>query len=252
MTSATVPVRLAVVSAGLSQPSSTRLLADRLAEAVGSGLRGSGLVGSGLVGSGRDVEVQVVELRELAHAIADNLVTGFPGAALREAVATVTGADALIAVTPVFSGSYSGLFKSFFDVIDNTALAGKPVLIAATGGTARHSLVLDYALRPLFSYLRAVVVPTGVYAASEDWGSDGGAHTDSLPTRITRAAAELTALLGRFKATAASPAPSTAAVPSPGARPAASPVPSPVEDFIPFAQQLAALRPAAVSRPQGR
>ena len=212
----TAPVRLTVVSAGLSRPSSTRLLADRLAEAVRLGLDGYG----------REVRVQVVELRELAHAIADNLVTGFPGAALREAVAAVTGADAVVAVTPVFSGSYSGLFKSFFDVIDNTALAGKPVLIAATGGTARHSLVLDHALRPLFSYLRAVVVPTGVYAASEDWGSGGGAHADALATRITRAAGELTALLGH-----------TAAVPAPA--------PSLEEELIPFAQQLAALRPVA-------
>ena len=210
----TAPVRLAVVSAGLSQPSSTRLLADRLAEAVRLGLDGYG----------REVEIQVVELRELAHAIADNLVTGFPGAALREAVDTVTGADAVIAVTPVFSASYSGLFKSFFDVIDNTALAGKPVLVAATGGTARHSLVLDHALRPLFSYLRAVVVPTGVYAASEDWGSGTAARTDSLADRITRAAAELSALLGRA---------------------GAAPSPVPVEDFIPFAQQLAAVRPIA-------
>ncbi|WP_236655344.1 FMN reductase [Streptacidiphilus carbonis] len=214
----TAPVRIAVVSAGLSQPSSTRLLADRLAEAVRLGLDGQG----------REVEIQMVELRELAHAIADNLVTGFPGRALRDAVETVTGADGIIAVTPVFSASYSGLFKSFFDVIENTALAGKPVLIAATGGTARHSLVLDHALRPLFSYLRAVVLPTGVYAASEDWGSGDTALTDSLPGRITRAAGELTALLGR-------------------AAPAAPSHSADDEDleFLPFDQQLAALRPNA-------
>ncbi len=67
----------------------------------------------------------------------------------------MTGADGVIAVTPVFTASYSGLFKSFFDLIDPTALTGTPVLIGATGGTARHSLVLDHALRPLFAYLRA-------------------------------------------------------------------------------------------------
>ncbi|MFC1410001.1 FMN reductase [Streptacidiphilus sp. N1-12] len=218
----TAPVRVAVISAGLSRPSSTRLLADRLAEAVRQSLDGGGANGTG---RGRTVEIQVVELRELAHAIADNLVTGFPGAALREAVATVTDADAVIAVTPVFSASYSGLFKSFIDVIDNTALVGKPVLIAATGGTARHSLVLDHALRPLFSYLRAVVVPTGVYAAAEDWGNGAAAHSDSLPTRITRAAAELAALIDGVPARR-----------------------SPVEDFVPFAQQLAALRPISADQ----
>ncbi|QMU77501.1 FMN reductase [Streptacidiphilus sp. PB12-B1b] len=210
---AAAPVDLAVISAGLGRPSSTRLLADRLAE----GVRQS------LLGRGREVRTRTVDLRELARPIADNLVTGFAPGALREAVEAVTGADAVIAVTPVFSASYSGLFKSFVDVLDNTALTGVPVLIAATGGTARHSLVLDHALRPLFSYLRAVVVPTGVYAATEDWGADGGSGEGSLPARIARAAGELADLVdGRPARTA----------------PAG-------EDFLPFEQQLAALRPGA-------
>ena len=103
---------------------------------------------------------------------------------------TVAGADALIAVTPTFSASYNGLFKMFVDVLDDSALIDKPVLIAATGGTGRHSLVLEHELRPLFSYLHAVVLPTGVYAAPEDWGS--GAESESpLATRIDRAAGEL-------------------------------------------------------------
>jgi len=209
------PVNLAVISAGLSQPSSTRLLADRLAEAVRQNL----------AGRDREAVTRVVELRELAHPIADNLVTGFPPSALREAVDTVTGADAVIAVTPVFSASYSGLFKSFLDVIDNTALTGMPVLIAATGGTARHSLVLDHALRPVFSYLRTVVVPTGVYAATEDWGTGGTPGESSLPGRIARAAGELADLVDDR------PARDHAAAPAP------------VDTFLPFEQQLAALRP---------
>src|SRR5581483_4154931 len=98
-------------------------------------------------------------------------------------------ADGLIAVSPIFSASYSGLFKTFFDVLDQGVLEGKPVLIAATGGTARHSLALEYAFRPLFAYLKAIVVPTAVYAAAEDW-ADGG-----LAERIERAAGELTALV---------------------------------------------------------
>ncbi|MFJ9246234.1 FMN reductase [Streptomyces sp. NPDC101776] len=166
-------MKLVVVSAGLSVPSSTRLLADRLAAAVDRKV---------------PADIQVVELRDLAVEIAHNFTNGFPGRSLAAALDAVTEADGLIAVTPVFSASYSGLFKSFFDVLDKDALAGKPVLIAATGGSARHSLVLDHALRPLFAHLRAVVVPTGVYAASEDWGAEG------LPDRIERAAEELTAL----------------------------------------------------------
>jgi FMN reductase len=103
-------------------------------------------------------------------------------------------------VTPVFSASYSGLFKTFFDVLEPGTLDGTPVLVAATAGTARHSLVLDHALRPLFSYLHAVVVPTGVFAATDDFGSAG---TD-LDTRIGRAAGELAALAGKVSGAGAS------------------------------------------------
>ncbi|GAA4591098.1 NAD(P)H-dependent oxidoreductase [Planotetraspora phitsanulokensis] len=203
------PLKIVAVSAGLSQPSSTRLLADRLAEATRRRLAEE-----------RAVEVRVVELRDLATDVAKNMVTGFPGPALREVIEAVTEADGLIAVTPIFTASYSGLFKSFFDVIENDALAGKPVLIGATGGTARHSLALEHALRPMFVYLRALVMPTAVYAASEDWGGGGDAHTDGLAVRIDRAAGELADLLLHRP---------------PAARQA--------ETVVPFAEQLAALRP---------
>ncbi|MFE6755793.1 FMN reductase [Streptomyces sp. NPDC057684] len=178
-------MKLIVVSAGLSTPSSTRLLADRLAESARDELAVRGQAPS----------TEVVELRELAGDIANHLVTGFPPPRLSAAIDAVTAADGLIVVTPVFAASYSGLFKSFFDVIDPDAPSGKPVLIAATGGTARHSLVLEHAVRPLFAYLRAVVVPTAVFAASEDWGSGGDEYTDGLPGRVRRAGVELAALM---------------------------------------------------------
>ncbi|MEU7901355.1 FMN reductase [Actinoplanes sp. NPDC049118] len=170
---------LVVVTAGLSLPSSTRLLADRLsAAAVGAA-----------AGLGVRLTVQVVELRDLAHDLMNHMLTGFPPAPLKEALDAVEAADALIAVTPVFNASYSGLFKSFFDVLGKDAVADKPVLIAATGGTARHSLALDHALRPLFAYLRAVTVPTSVFAATQDWGGDES--EGQLRGRIQRAAGEL-------------------------------------------------------------
>jgi FMN reductase len=175
--------RVVVISAGLSVPSSTRLLADLLGEAAERGIEARG----------SEVEVSYVELRPLAHALADHLLTGFPTGELADAIAQVRAADALIVVTPVFSASYSGLFKTFFDVLENGTLDGKPVLIAATAGTARHSLVLEHALRPLFAYLRAVVVPTAVFAASEDFGTTGEVD-GSLQKRVDRAAAELAAL----------------------------------------------------------
>jgi len=177
--------RIVVVTAGLSQPSSTRLLADRLA---------------GAAGRQAPVDVEVVELRDLAVEIAHHFTSGFPGRRLAAALEAVTAADGLIVVTPVFSASYSGLFKSFFDVLDPDAVAGKPVLIAATGGSARHSLVLEHALRPLFVYLRGVVVPTSVFAAAEDWAGDS-AH-GPLDERIKRAARELAEQIERGEAAA--------------------------------------------------
>jgi len=174
--------RLVVVSAGLSVPSSTRLLADRLTSAVAEAIG--------------DVDVDVIELRDLAHQLTDRLLTGFAGAELDGAIAKVRDADGLIVVTPVFAASYSGLFKTFFDVLEEGLLDGKPVLVAATAGTARHSLVLDHALRPLFAYLHAVVVPTGVFAATDDFGDAG------MDRRIARAAGELAALMGKVDPTA--------------------------------------------------
>ena len=195
-------MRIVVISAGIGQPSSTRLLADRLAAATVTALDGR-------------ATVEVVELREHARALADALVTGFASGALRSALESVAAADAVIAVTPVFSASYSGLFKTFFDVLDADALAGTPVLVGATAGTARHSLVLEHAMRPLFSYLHAVVVPTAVFAAAEDWAAGGA---DALGARIARAAGELADLVARRPA-----------------RPAADPF----ADAVPFDQLLA-------------
>lgn len=218
--------RLVVVSAGLSVPSSTRLLADRLAEAVRRQLADDL--------PDAELDVHVIELRELAVDIAKNLVTGFPSPTLARALDTVAGADGLIAVTPVFSASYSGLFKSFFDVLDNDALTGLPVLAAATGGSVRHSLMLEHALRPLFTYLRAIVVPTSVYAASEDWGGTGDPVTDTLPTRIARAAGELAESMRSRPSRRNRPADAADGAPSGGAL-------SDTE-VVPFEQQLAALR----------
>jgi FMN reductase len=169
--------KLVVISAGLSQPSSTRLLADRLTAAVQARAAG-------------DIDVTVIELRDLAHDITNNLLTGFAAPKLQAAIDALTSADGAIFVTPIFTTSYSGLFKSFIDVLEPDALTDLPVLIGATGGTERHSLALDYAIRPLFAYLHAVAVPTAVYAASSDWGSEAG-----LVDRIERGAGELAELI---------------------------------------------------------
>ncbi|GLU45729.1 FMN reductase [Nocardiopsis ansamitocini] len=175
--------RVVVVTAGLSTPSSTRLLADRLAASAVRSLREQG----------HQATVETVELRDHARDLADRMLTGFASPGLAEVVDGIADADGVIAVTPIFNASYSGLFKTFFDAVEPDALTDTPVLIAATGGTARHSLALEHAVRPLFGYLRSVVAPTAVFAAAEDWGSGGDGR---LGVRIDRAADQFAALVG--------------------------------------------------------
>lgn len=168
--------RIVVVSAGAGSPSSTRKLADRLSSAVGERLI--------------DADISVIDVRELAQDLLTATTSGFRSPAVSQAIEQVATADALIAVTPVFNGAYSGLFKLFFDVLDEGTLADVPVLLAATGGTARHSLAIDQTLVPLFFYLRARPLPWPVYAATDDWADPRG-----LNKRIGQAAEALVAEL---------------------------------------------------------
>jgi FMN reductase len=202
---------IVVITAGLGVPSSSRLLADQMSAATERLARAAGL----------EPVVRTFELRDLAVDIANNFVTGYAAPNLAEAIAAVERADAIIAVTPVFSSSYSGLFKSFIDVLEPRSLEGKVVLLGATGGTARHSLVIDVAMRPLFSYLRTRMVPTGVFAAPTDWGQGSGeAMTGSgLTARIERAATELVRELAGSRPAAAGESGASASLPAVPTRP---------------------------------
>lgn len=171
--------RVVVINAGVSDPSSTRLLADRIAQKTIDTLGEAGLTAT----------VQPVDLGPIATDIARALVSGIPGPRVQDAIERLARADAVIAATPVYKAGISGLFKSFADLVDNDLLIAKPVILAATGGSARHAMVVDEHLRPLFAFLRAIPVPTSLYAAPEDWGSA------DLGKRIARAAGELAALL---------------------------------------------------------
>ena len=183
------PLNLVVVAAGTSVPSSTRMLADQLTKATRDTL----------ARHGQDVHVTVLEVRELAHEIVDATFTRFPGEKLKAAFEEIGRADGVIAVTPTYNQSYSGLFKALFDVIEPGTLAGVPVALGATGGTARHSLAIDYALRPMFAYLKADVVPTTVFAASEDFGAvTTAADENSLASRAGRVGTELGDYMMRF------------------------------------------------------
>lgn len=173
------PIRLVVVSAGVSDPSTSRMLADRIAQRSLDLLRDAGNAAT----------VSVVELAPLAVDIAQAIVSGFPGEQLQAAIGQLAAADALIVSTPVYKAGISGLFKSFLDILDNDLLVAKPIVLAATAGAARHAMVVDDHLRPLFAFMRALPVPTSVFAAPEDWGDV------ALGDRITRAAQELTLFL---------------------------------------------------------
>jgi len=171
--------RLVVVSAGASDPSSTRLLADRTADRV------IALADR----HGHAVTVRVIELREIAADTSTALVSQLVTARLRQAITALGEADGIIAAAPVYKAGPSGLFTSFFQVLDNDLLIAKPVVLAATAGTARHALVADEAMRPMFAYLRTMTAPTSLFAAPEDWGDA------ALTARIDRAARELVLLM---------------------------------------------------------
>jgi len=173
------PRRLVVISAGTSEPSTTRMLADRIAQRSLELLREMRVPAS----------AGVVEVAPLAVDVARAMVHGAPSAELQAAVDQIASADAVIASTPVYKAGISGLFKSFVDVLDDDLLIAKPVLLAATAGSSRHALVGDEQMRSLFAYMRALTLPTSVFAAAEDWGAS------VLGERVRRAATELAVVL---------------------------------------------------------
>jgi FMN reductase len=180
---------LVVVSAGASDPSSTRLLADRTAQRVTALAERRGAT----------IQTRAIDLRELATDITTALTSQLVTPKLQQAVDVLGVADGVIAAAPVYKAGPSGLFTSFFHVLDNDLLIGKPVVLAATAGTARHALVVDDQMRALFAYLRTLTVPTSLFAAPEDWGAGAGqpgaGEQDALNKRIDRAAFELVLLM---------------------------------------------------------
>lgn len=137
-------------------------------------------------------ETEFVELRREPH-----LFGAFARAEVGEAgerlLRKVETADALVVGSPIYRGSYAGIFKHLFDLVDRESLAGKPVILAATGGSWRHALAIEHQFRPLFGFFGALVAPTAVYAAPEDFS--GEALAAPLEERIARTAAEAVRLV---------------------------------------------------------
>lgn len=175
----TTTQQLVVVHAGTSDPSSTQLLADQVVAQVAKHADANN----------SRVETKLINLKSLATDIMNALVTGLTSPELQHASDVLAEADGIIASTPIYKAGPSGLFVSFFQVLDNDLLIGKPVILSATAGSARHALVIDDQMRTLFAYLRTLPVPTAVFAAPDDWNSP------ELSTRVDRAAIELNLLM---------------------------------------------------------
>ncbi|QXQ00688.1 FMN reductase [Stenotrophomonas indicatrix] len=163
----TRPLRIVAVSGGLQRPSRAATLAGHLLD---------------LIGEGVPCDQHLIELGELAPQLAGALRRSQLPETVERQLAAVERADVLVVVTPVYRGSYTGLFKHFFDFIDQDALVDTPILLAATGGSERHALVIDHQLRPLFSFFQARTLPLGVYATDKDF-ADGCVQNEALMQR---------------------------------------------------------------------
>lgn len=163
----TRPLRIVAVSGGLQRPSRAAALAEHLLD---------------LIGEGVPCDQHLIELGELAPQLAGALWRSQLPETVERQLAAVEQADVLVVATPVYRGSYTGLFKHFFDFIDQDALVDTPILLAATGGSERHALMIDHQLRPLFSFFQARTLPLGVYATDRDF-ADGRVHDEALIQR---------------------------------------------------------------------
>ena len=161
------PLRVVAVSGGLQRPSKSAALAEHLLD---------------LIAAEVPSHLRLIEMAEIAPQLTGAVWRSQLPEAVEQALAAVEQADVLVVATPVFRGSYTGLFKHFFDFVHQDALVDTPILLAATGGSERHSLVIDHQLRPLFSFFQARTLPLGVYATDRDF-ADGRVHNDALVER---------------------------------------------------------------------
>ncbi|WP_430911670.1 FMN reductase [Methylobacterium sp. sgz302541] len=173
-----MPFRIVAFSGNTRRPSRTRTLVEAVAAEVARR---------------QSVEIRTFDLVDAGTGIAVAARNALPLPAAR-IVDAIEGADALIVGSPVYKGAYAGLFKHLIDFVDPEALAGKPVVLTATGGGPRHALVVEHALRPLFGFFAAQTVPTSVYAGEAEI-ADGKVVDAAVRVRIEQAARELGLLL---------------------------------------------------------
>lgn len=173
-------VRLLGIAGSPSRPSRTRALVDAVVSTVAQDPR---------------VQGSVADLTDVLPELGQTLDPREAPPRVAALIAEIADADALVVGSPVYKGTYSGLFKHLFDLIDPKLLRGKPVVITATGGSDRHALALDHGLRPLFAFFNADIIPTAIYGVESEF-THYLPSGDALATRIARAAEELSWRLG--------------------------------------------------------
>ncbi|WP_437880464.1 FMN reductase [Pseudomonas sp. LRF_L74] len=176
----TAPLNIVAVSGGAYRPSRTLVLAEAILAEVAETLHAT---------------TRIVELADIARPVGGALSRNELPAEVEEQIRAIENADLLIVASPVYRGSYPGLLKHLFDLVGIEALVDTPVLLAATGGSPLHALVIDHQLRPLFSFFQSLTLPIGVYATEADF-ADYRIVSESLQARIRLAAARARPLLG--------------------------------------------------------
>lgn len=166
------PLNVVALSGGTSRPSRTQALTEAILEELGQHLH---------------IKPHLIELGDIARPLGAALWRSELPDTVEQQLRQVERADLLVVATPVYRGSFPGHFKHLFDLIGQDALIDTPVLLAATGGSERHALVLDHQLRPLFSFLQALTLPIGVYASQAEL-AEYKVASDALGARIRLAA----------------------------------------------------------------
>lgn len=166
-----MPRKIIGIAGSLSRPSKTRALVEAAVTRAAARF---------------DLQGAVFDLSDIGPSLGQAGKLSDLAEFSKAAVATILSADALVIASPVYKGSYSGLFKHLFDLLDPVSLAGKPILLAATGGGDRHALIIEHQLRPLFGFFEAQTLATGVYASDTDFAA-GQPVAPALLTRLDRA-----------------------------------------------------------------
>ncbi len=174
------PLNIVAISGGLNQPSKTEALVQEILNELGAATA---------------IHVHLIKFSEIGHLLGGAIYRHQLPQRVQDDLAAVEAADALIVGTPVYRASFTGLFKHFFDFVEQTALVDVPVLLAASGGSERHALVLEHQLRPLFSFFQAQTLPIGVYATDKDFTPEYTIHSEFLRDRITLAVARALPIL---------------------------------------------------------